>query len=53
MYKLRALPLFDKFHVMKLVGERVDAVRKRESTYGESDAKTQLKKTLWLWRKNP
>ena len=45
--------VFDKFHVMKLVGERVDAVRKHESIYGESEAKTQLKKTLWLWRKNP
>ena len=38
---------------MKLVGERADAVRKRERTYGESEAKTQLKKALWLWRKNP
>lgn len=45
--------VFDKFHVMKLVGQRVDEVRKAESTYGASEAKSQLKKTLWLWRKNP
>ena len=45
--------VFDKFHVMKLVGERVDEVRKAESTYGAGEAKSQLKKTLWLWRKNP
>ena len=45
--------VFDKFHVMKLVGERVDQVRKAESSYGTGEAKVQLKKTLWLWRKNP
>ena len=45
--------VFDKFHVMKIVGERVDEVRKAESMRGETAAKKQLKKTMWLWRKNP
>ena len=45
--------VFDKFHVMKLIGERVDDVRKVESAHGKTEAKKQLKKTLWLWRKNP
>ena len=45
--------VFDKFHVMKLIGERVDDVRKAESAHGKTEAKKQLKKTLWLWRKNP
>ncbi|MGZ0654779.1 transposase [Coraliomargarita sp. W4R53] len=45
--------VLDKFHIMKLAGERVDQVRKAESSYGTGEAKAQLKKTLWLWRKNP
>ena len=38
---------------LKLIGERVDDVRKAESAHGKTEAKKQLKKTLWLWRKNP
>ena len=38
--------VFDKFHVMKLIGERVDDVRKAESAHGKTEAKKQLKKTL-------
>jgi transposase len=45
--------VFDKFHVMKIVNERVDAVRKGEFVRGTTDAKKQLKGTIWLWRKNP
>ena len=44
--------VFDKFHVMKLIGERVDDVRKAESAHGKTEAKKQLKKTLWLWRES-
>ncbi len=38
---------FDRFHLMKLVNEAVDAVRK-----GEVLTQPDLKKTRWLWLKN-
>jgi transposase len=38
---------FDRFHLMKLVNEAVDAVRK-----GEVLTQPNLKKTRWLWLKN-
>ena len=38
---------FDRFHLMKLVNEAVDAVRK-----GEVLTQPSLKKTRWLWLKN-
>jgi transposase len=38
---------FDRFHLMKLVNEAVDAVRK-----GEVLSQPDLKKTRWLWLKN-
>ena len=38
---------FDRFHLMKLVNEAVDAVRK-----GEALSQPVLKKTRWLWLKN-
>ena len=38
---------FDRFHLMKLVNEAVDAVRK-----GEVHTQPDLKKTRWLWLKN-
>jgi transposase len=38
---------FDRFHLMKLVNEAVDAVRK-----GEVLSQSSLKKTRWLWLKN-
>ena len=43
--------VFDKFHVMKLIGEKVDDVRKAESVTAKPGQKQQ--KNLWLWRKNP
>jgi transposase len=39
---------FDRFHLMKLVNEAVDAVRK-----GEAHSQPDLKKSRWLWLKNP
>jgi len=39
---------FDRFHLMKLVNEAVDAVLK-----GEALSQPDLKKSRWLWLKNP
>ncbi|AEK57550.1 ISL3-like element ISAtc2 family transposase [Acidithiobacillus caldus] len=39
---------FDRFHLMKLINEAVDVVRKGE-VYSQPD----LKKSRWLWLKNP
>ncbi|MGI6625617.1 MAG: ISL3 family transposase [Limnochordia bacterium] len=40
--------VFDRFHIMKLMGDAVDNVRREESK--ETDA---LKKTRYLWLSNP
>lgn len=45
--------VFDKFHVLKNVGEAVDKVRRAEVLYGGAQARTDLYKSQWLWRKNP
>lgn len=44
----QALPVFDRFHVMKLLNEALDQVRRQE-------VKSQhaLKETRYLWLKNP
>jgi transposase len=39
---------FDRFHVMKLMGDAVDKVRRMESK-----DRPELKKTRWFWQKNP
>jgi len=39
---------FDRFHVMKLLGEAVDAVRRKEAK-----DRPELKKTRYIWLKNP
>jgi transposase len=39
---------FDRFHVMKLLGEAVDAVRRKEAK-----ERPELKKTRYIWLKNP
>ena len=39
---------FDKFHVVKLINEAVDAVRR-----AEQKSRTDLKKSRYLWLKNP
>ena len=45
--------VFDPFHVSALVGGAVDEVRRREAREGEDGAQAALKKTLYLFRKNP
>jgi transposase len=45
--------VFDKYHVISHVNAAVDQVRKYEVRYGPSSVQTALKKTLWIWRKNP
>lgn len=44
--------VFDKFHVISHVVQAVEQVR-REEARGGVEIKEQLKKTAWLWRKNP
>jgi transposase len=44
--------VFDPFHVSALVGEAVDEVRRREAGAGP-EARDALKKSLYLFRKNP
>jgi transposase len=39
---------FDKFHVMKLMNEAVDKVRREEQSHN-----SLLKKTRYVWLKNP
>ena len=39
---------FDRFHVMKIIGEAVDAVRRKEIK-----DRPELKKTRYIWLKNP
>jgi transposase len=45
--------VFDKYHVIAHVNAAVDHVRKYELRFGSGYVRAQLKKTLWLWRKNP
>lgn len=45
--------VYDKFHVVALAGSAVDAVRRAEAREGDGEARLQLKRSLWLWRKNP
>jgi len=44
--------VFDKFHVVSQVTQAVDEVRRKESRQ-DAQAREQLEKTSWLWRKNP
>lgn len=44
--------VFDKFHVIRTACDAVDEVRRAESRLDEGK-QDQLKKTMWLWRKNP
>ncbi|MBF0423506.1 MAG: ISL3 family transposase [Magnetococcales bacterium] len=39
---------FDRFHIMKIVNDAVDQVRREETT-----TQPQLKKTRYIWLKNP
>lgn len=45
--------IFDKYHVIANVCQAVDQVRKSESNWGSDQARADLQKTMWLWRKNP
>jgi len=45
--------VFDKFHVVAHLSASVDQVRKYELRYGPSSVQSALKKSLWIWRKNP
>lgn len=44
--------VFDKFHVVREVSEAVDKVRRLE-VQGGGLARSMLKKSRWIWRKNP
>ena len=45
--------VFDKFHVVAQVNGAVDAVRRLEARSDDAAVTEPLKKSLWLWRKNP
>jgi transposase len=45
--------VFDKFHVLAKANERVDQVRRAELRLDNEEARQALRKTQWLWRKNP
>jgi transposase len=44
--------VFDKFHVVSQVVQAVDEVRRKEARV-DAQARAQLERTSWLWRKNP
>jgi transposase len=44
--------VFDKFHVVSQVVKAVDEVRRQEAR-ADAQARVQLERTSWLWRKNP
>jgi transposase len=45
--------VFDKFHVIQHANEAVDKVRGAEFRLGLREAREALRKTVWIWRKNP
>jgi transposase len=45
--------VFDKFHVIKNANEAVDKVRRAEVRLGGQGVWEALRKSQWLWRKNP
>ena len=44
--------VFDKFHVVSQVTQAVDEVRRAEARQ-DAQAREELERTSWLWRKNP
>lgn len=44
--------VFDKFHVVSQVVQAVEEVRRKEARL-DAQAREQLERTAWLWRKNP
>ena len=45
--------VFDKFHVIQQVNQAVDQVRRKEVRVGGKGVWEALRKSQWLWRKNP
>ena len=45
--------VFDKFHLLSNASEAVDKVRRKELQAGEKGTGEWLRKTQWIWRKNP
>jgi transposase len=45
--------VFDKFHVISHANQAVDEVRRTENRLSRTGEKPQLRKTQWIWRKNP
>jgi transposase len=45
--------VFDKFHLLSNASEAVDKVRRKELQVGEKATKEWLRKSQWIWRKNP
>lgn len=45
--------VFDKFHVLSLANLAVDQVRQREVRTGQAEVWQALRRTQWIWRKNP
>lgn len=52
-YCRNARVIFDKYHVIAQVNAAVDQTRKAESSAVGSAAPEALRKTMWIWRKNP
>lgn len=49
----QAVIVFDKFHVISHVNKAVDDVRRYEMRMGGWEARRDLKKSRWIWLKNP
>jgi transposase len=49
----QATIVWDRFHVMKNVGNAVEAVRQMEHRFRSRQGDKSLGKTMWLWRHNP
>jgi transposase len=45
--------VFDKFHVIQNANKAVDRVRRVEARTGSADVWLALRRSRWLWRKNP
>jgi transposase len=52
-YCRNARVVFDKYHVIAHVNAAVDQTRKAESSGWGGSAPEALRKTMWIWRKNP
>lgn len=45
--------VFDKFHVIARANDAVDRVRQAEVRFGGAEVWQSLRRSTWLWRKNP